>query len=160
PAVGTTNARPVIEHKYNLDRSAAKSTEELIFFDGTPHPDGALIQTFSYDFLGRLTEHRLGPTANPAERRRKIVYNAPGIVFKEIDFRGNVTRHDYDGRMLPTRVTRGWGTAERSVRSVRYNRLAEPVEWTDGRGFLTRLERDGFGRLRLVRDPEGNELEL
>lgn len=159
PEVTSGGPRATVTYRYNRDRLVVESREQIFLPDGTPHPQEALVRGFRYDDFGRMVEQRSGPAADPSARRRRIRFNASGQVEKDIDFRGTVTRYVYDERMLLARVIRGWGTPQAATRRLRYNVSTEPVEAIDGRGGKTVVERDGFGRPRLIRDPDGNELD-
>jgi RHS repeat-associated protein len=158
PAVAG-GARATVSYQYDLDRLLTEVTEQLILPDGSPHPDGALVQRFVHDEYGRLVEQRLGPAARPEERRRLTVMNACGLSERELDFNGNATVYSYDERLLTASLTRGWGTPARTERTFRYNPSGELIRAIDGLGHTTEVDRDGFGRPYLRKDPDGTDVE-
>ena len=60
--------------------------------------------------------------------------------------------------MLLSTVVTGSGTDEEIVRKIQYDRAGEMTRYVDGREFGTDIERDNFGRPRIIRDPDNREL--
>lgn len=157
PPVGGTS--PVVTFLYDRARRVKQVTETIINADGTPHVDSPLIQSTRYDANGRAVETTAGPANDPAQRRRRTVFTPWGQPRKIIDAVGAVSELDYDSRNLLRRARFASGTPSQSEQHLRYNRSGELSAVVDGLGHETRIERDGFGRVRRVVDRDGNAWE-
>ena len=122
------------------------------------HPDGPLAQTFLYDAYSRCTGQTLGSATKPDTLVNKTKYTPFNAIGEETNFLGNVTRFTRNERMLISTITSRAGTPDEIIRKIHYNQLGKPIEYVDGRGFITMVEYDGFGRPRLIRDRDNNEL--
>jgi RHS repeat-associated protein len=159
PEVKPNTPRPTIAYRYDGNRQLVEVVEELQLHDGSSHPDRALVQRFRRDDYGRLIEQHLGPEADPDAHARIAVLNSSGLTERETDFNGNTTRFRYDQRLLTSSISRAWGLPEEITQRFHYNTSGELVDLEDGRGFRVQVERDGFGRPRTIRDPDGNQFQ-
>ncbi len=149
-----------VTFEYDKARRPASVTEVLRDADGRPHPDQAAVQRFRYDHFGRLVETTAGSPAAPTARTSRAAYDPDGAPRAEFDSRGTVRRYRYDERRLLTRVTDAWNTADAVVERYRYDALGQLTEIVDGRGLVSRIVRDPFGRPWRLTDPAGTETEI
>jgi RHS repeat-associated protein len=139
---------------YDAVRRPTRVTETLVDADGSPHPDGPLVQDYRYDAAGRLTESTVS-AADGLEQRTRTLYTPWGQPRRTLDELGVATDFRYDSRNLLSRVTFASGTPQESVQGARYNRSGELCAVVDGLGHQTTIERDGFGRVHRVIDRDG-----
>ncbi|MCW5970849.1 MAG: hypothetical protein KIT57_20280 [Blastocatellales bacterium] len=159
PEMRSGGARPEIAYLYDKNRQVIRTEETILSPDGSPHPDGSLVQSFRYDQYGRRVRMSAGTASEPELRVLRTIYHPAGVPQREIDALGNQTLIRHDARMFAGSVTMAWGKPEQVTRRLVYNRAGETIEVIDGRGARTRIERDAFGRARRVLTPDGNAVE-
>jgi RHS repeat-associated protein len=157
PALSGTS--PEVRVAYDRARRIKQSTETILNSSGTPHADGPLVIHYRYDQSGRLIETTAGPMADPAQRQQRTTFTPSGQPQRMIDAVGTVSELNYDPRNLLWRVRFASGTTSQSEERLRYSRSGELSEVIDGLGHETKVERDGFGRVRRVTDRDGNAWE-
>ncbi len=157
PEVGPTGARtsPEATVRYDRMRRVKQMIETVVEADGSLHPDGGLIHDFLYDTNGRMTQSTSGTASSPQQRRQRTLYHPWGQPRRMIDDLGVASDLRYESRNLLARVTYAAGTPDQSDQHLRYNRSGELSAVIDALGNETRIERDGFGRVRRVTDRDG-----
>lgn len=157
PAVGSSGNRPTVSFEYDDAGRRVRSTTELLDHDGSEHPDGPLVRTFDYDRFGRETERTRGPESTPRTHVRTKAFDRTGQLRRRTDWRGAVTRLEYDQRQRVDHEVRAVGTDAEATIQREYNRVGREVATTDERGETTKRTYDAFGRLSRIERPDGTE---
>jgi RHS repeat-associated protein len=147
------------ETRYDVNRMPRHRSMQIFDESGAPLPDAPLLSDWCYDDFGRVVQEGWGTSKSPAERIRRLVLGPDGQVDREFDPRGFEFRQIRDelGRVIET--VRAPDRLESSTRRYDYDISGKVTRVTDGLGHVTTLQYDGFGRVRLIRDPDSNEIE-
>jgi RHS repeat-associated protein len=151
PRISTTFA-------YNRNRQLVGIVEEILDASGGALPDAPLVQSFELDAYGRITGFSSGPSADPTARQVRRVLAADGTVMREWDPRNVETKIIRDEVGQKTAVRYAPDTAEEVVQRYEYDVLGALTAIIDGNGGRTEFEYDSFGRIRVTRDPDRNEV--
>ncbi len=148
-----------VSYEYNTNRQLIAAAQEIRDQDDVPVAGAPLVSRRGYDEYGRLIEESAGPAADPSERARRYVFGLDNLPEREFDPRGVETRtlRDELGRVVET--IRAPHEPEESRSRFAYNTAGELVALAGALGHTTMLVRDAFGRVRVMRDADGNEIE-
>lgn len=147
------------ETQYDVNRMPRHRSMEIFDDSGAPLPDAPLLSDWCYDNFGRIIQQSWGTAQNPVERVHRIVLGPDGQIDREFNPRGFEFRRIRDevGRVIQT--IRAPDRPESSNRRYDYDVSGKLVRMTNGLGYVTSFQYDGFGRLRLTQDPDSNQIE-